>query len=103
MLALIQRIRKKCFGNLFIKTKTMDNGNFTNSECSCFFKRRTSLHKVIWLWPSGQGGTCYIFAQIQRKIKKKFFLLINLLTVIQWVNIACICFLKGKQPYTSFF
>ena len=37
------------------------------------------------------------------KEEEKVFLLIDLLTVIQWVNIACICFLKGKQPYTRFF
>ena len=37
------------------------------------------------------------------KKKKKVFFLIDLLTMIQWVNIACICFLKGKQPYTRFF
>ena len=35
--------------------------------------------------------------------EKKVFLVTNLLTVIQWVNIACICFLKEKQPYTRFF
>ena len=36
------------------------------------------------------------------KEEENDFLLIDLLTVIQWVNIACICFLKGKQPYTRF-
>ena len=37
------------------------------------------------------------------KEEEKVFLLIDLLIVIQCVNIACLCFLKGKQPYTRFF
>ena len=37
------------------------------------------------------------------KEEENVFLLIDLLTVLQWVDIACICFLKGKQPYTRFF
>ena len=44
-----------------------------------------------------------LYICLNTKKKKNVFLLIDLLTVIQWVNIACICFLKGKQPYTRFF
>ena len=63
-------------------------------------KRKTSLHRVIWSLAFRSGGTCYIFAQIQ--MQRKGCLIINLLTVIQWVHKACRCLLKGKQPYTRF-
>ena len=41
-----------------------------------------------------RGGHAIYFPKEEAKV----FLLIDLLTVIQWVNIACICFLKGIQP-----
>ena len=66
-----------------------------------FFKGEQAYTRLFGLWPSGQGGTCYILAQIKRNIKKGF-LLIDLPKLMQWVNIACICFLKGKHPYTRF-
>ena len=50
-------------------------------------KRKTSLHKVICFLAFWSRGTCYIFSQIQ--MRRKGFLIINLLTVIQWVNKAC--------------
>ena len=48
-----------------------------------------------------RGGHAIYFSK--NKEDEKVFLLNNLLTVIQWVYISCICFLKGKQPYTRFF
>ena len=55
-----------------------------------FKKGEKAYTRLFGLWPSGQGTTCYIFAKKQRR--RKGFLLNDLLTVIQWVNIACICF-----------
>ena len=31
-------------------------------------KDKTAYTRMFGLWPSGQGGTSYIFAQIQRRI-----------------------------------
>ena len=46
-----------------------------------FKKGEQAYSRLFGLWPFDQGGTGYIFAQIQRKIK--VFLFIDLLTVIQ--------------------
>ena len=79
----------------------LDTGSFTNSECTFFKKVKQVYTRLFGLRPSGQGGTCYIFAQIQMR-KKVFFLIINLLTVIEWVNKACICF-KRETTLLKFF
>ena len=47
-----------------------------------------------------RGGHAKYLAKYK---EEDFFLLIDLLTMIKWVNLACICFFKGKQPYTRFF
>ena len=49
----------------------MDTGSFTNSDCTFFWKGKQAYTGLFGLWPSGQGGTCYIFAQIQ--IRRKGF------------------------------
>ena len=67
----------------------LDTGSFTISECTLLWKGKQVYTWLFGLWPSGQGGTCYIFAQILMK-RKFLFLIINLLKVIQWVNKACI-------------
>ena len=66
----------------------LDTGSFTKSECTFFWKGKQVYTSLFVLQPSGQGGACYICAQIQIR-RKCFFLIINLLTVIQWVNKAC--------------
>ena len=97
---------KSSFPISFTNNEAMDieRWKFSNSECTLFLKRKTSLHKVIWSLAFQSVGTSYIFAPIQMKRNCFFFffLIINLLTVIQWVNKACGCFKRGKQPYTSF-
>jgi hypothetical protein len=65
------------------------------------FKQRESAYTRLFnLWPSGQGGHAIYLPKYK---EENVFLLIDLLTLIQWVNIACICFLKGKQSYKRFF
>ena len=50
----------------------MDTGSFTNSECTFFFKGKQAYTRLSGLWPSSQGGTCYLFAQIKRRRKYLF-------------------------------
>ena len=65
-----------------------------------FFKGEQAYTRLFGIWPSGQGGGDMLY--IGPNTKNNFFK-IDLLTVIQLNNTACICFLKGKQPYTRFF
>ena len=63
-------------------------------------------------WPKYKEKETNSFANLLTNIETidngnlKFhngFLIINLLSVIQWANTAQRCFLTGKQPYTRFF
>ena len=66
-----------------------------------FFKGEQAYTRLFGLWPSGQGGTCYILAQIQRRRKSFFVYQFN---NIDKMSYYCMnMFLKGKQPYTRFF
>ena len=49
----------------------LDTRSFTKS--TFFWKVKHVCTRLFGLWPSGQGGTCYIFAQIQMR-RKCFFL-----------------------------
>ena len=80
MLALIQEKKKKkgqekVVLQIYLPTVrlwTMDTGNFTNIECSCFCKRRTSIHKVIWSLAFRSGGDM-LYNGLNTKRKKKLF------------------------------
>ena len=56
-----------------------------------FEKEKKPTQGLFGLWPLGQGGTCYLFAQTQMG-RKCFFLIliIHLQTVIRWLIKACI-------------
>ena len=82
----------------------LDTGSFTNSECTFFWKGKHVYTRLFGLWPSGQGGHSIYFPKYKWEDNVfLFFLIINLLSVIQWVTKACRCLKKGKQPYTRFF
>ena len=55
-----------------VKQWTIDTGNFTNSECSCFLKEEQAYTRLFGLWPFGQGGTCYVFTKYKEE-QKVFF------------------------------
>ena len=70
-----------------------------------FLKGEQAHTRIFGPWPSGQGWTMSTGHAIdwpKYKEKEEKNLLINLLTVIQLVHIACICFLKDKQPTQDF-
>ena len=77
----------------------LDTGSFTNSECTFFWKGKQVYTRLFGLRPSGQGGhAIYLPKYKWEENAFLFFLIINLLTVIQWVNKACRCFFLRKQP-----
>ena len=86
--------RKSCFAILFNNIETIDIGNwkFYKLWMHILLKRKTSLHMVIWSSAFRSWGNMLCICPNTNK--KNFFLLliINLLTMIQWVNKACICF-----------
>ena len=80
------------------------NGSFTNSECTFFWKGKQVYTRLFGLRPSGQGGHSIHLPKYKWEENVfLFFLIIYLLTVIQWVTKACRCTKQGKQPSTRFF
>ena len=81
---------KSCFANLFTNSETMDNGHW---KCHQYWmlmlclKGEQAYTMLFSLLPSGQGGTCYIFAQIQRK---KNFFVVNQFTNSDTMGQYCI-------------
>ena len=57
--------------------------------------------RLVGLQPSGQGGPAIYL--LKYKEKEKVFWLINLLTVIQWGNTACIMFFNRETTLHNVF
>ena len=68
----------------------------------CFEKENKSIQGDLVFGLPVKGRHAIFIAQIQMR-RKCFFLIINLLTVIQWVNTDCRCFKNWNNPTQVFF
>ena len=81
---------------------TFDTGCFTNSKFAFFWKGKQVYTRLFGLPPSGRGRHA-IYLPKYKWEENVFFLIINLRTVIQWVNKACRCFKNWNNPTQVFF